>query len=167
MPMDTELIRFRIDPEIRDKAEEVCSALGHELHDVLRAAVIRIARDGALPFDLGAGPAAPAAGAIPFYHYDERRWGSMKPQIDAEVALALLARFIADCSTRLDQAGGAANAALNARVLGAAVSFLSVVGDDVAGQSLLHRLRDQGVDPAHVLIQPGRRSLTTPRISCA
>ena len=104
MPMDTELIRFRIDPEIRDKAEAVCSALGHELHDVLRAAVVRIARDGALPFDLGAGPAAPAAGAIPFYHYDERLWGSMKPQIDAEVALALLSRFIADCSTRLDQA---------------------------------------------------------------
>jgi antitoxin component of RelBE/YafQ-DinJ toxin-antitoxin module len=104
MPMDTELIRFRIDPEIRDKAEEVCSALGHELNDVLRAAVLRIARDGALPFDLGAGPAAPAPDAVPFYHYDERLWASMKTQIDAEVALALLSRFIADCSMRLDEA---------------------------------------------------------------
>ena len=107
MPMDTELIRFRIDPEIRDKAEAVCAALGHELKDVLRAAVVRIARDGALPFDLGAGPAAPAAGTVPFYNYDERLWASMKPQIDAEVALALLSRFIADCSTRLDEAADA------------------------------------------------------------
>jgi hypothetical protein len=104
MPMDTELIRFRIDPEIRDKAEEVCAAWGHELSDVLRAAVMRIARDGALPFDLGAGPAAPAPGAAPFYDYDERLWASVKPQIDAEVALALLSRFIADCSMRLDEA---------------------------------------------------------------
>ncbi len=101
--MDTELIRFRIDAEIRDKAEEVCSALGYELHDVLRAAVIRIARDGALPFDLAAPPSTPV-GAIPFYNYDERLWGSMKPRIDAEVALAILSRFIADCSTRLDEA---------------------------------------------------------------
>ena len=118
MPMDTELIRFRIDPEIRDKAEAVCAGLGHELNDVLRAAVIRIARDGALPFDLGAGPAAPAPDAVPFYHYDERLWASMKPQIDAEVALALLSRFIADCSTRLDQAAedGAADAGLLERL---------------------------------------------------
>lgn len=106
--MDNELIRFRIDAEIRDKAEEVCTALGHELHDVLRAAVIRIARDGALPFDLGA--AATPVGAVPFYNYDERLWRTMKPQIDAEVALAILSRFIADCSTRLDEATDSGNA---------------------------------------------------------
>lgn len=101
--MDNELIRFRIDPAIRETAEEVCSGLGLELNDVLRATVMRIARDGALPFEIGAGAAQPPVEAIPFYNYDERLWGSLKPHIDAEVALAILARFIADCSTKLDE----------------------------------------------------------------
>lgn len=99
--MDTELIRFRIDAEVREKAVQVCAQLGYELNDVLKALVSRIARDGALPFDM-AGTATPAA-PVPFYTYDERLWSGMKPQIDAEVALALLARYIADCSTSLDE----------------------------------------------------------------
>jgi antitoxin component of RelBE/YafQ-DinJ toxin-antitoxin module len=33
--MDTELLRFRINPEIRDKAAKVCADLGFELNDVL------------------------------------------------------------------------------------------------------------------------------------
>ena len=48
--MDAELIRFRLDPQVRERAEEVCAHLGYELRDVLRATVARIARDGALPF---------------------------------------------------------------------------------------------------------------------
>lgn len=101
--MTTELIRFRIDPAIREKADEVCAQLGHELTDVLSAVVVRIARDGTIPFELGASAAQPPVAEIPFYNYDERLWGTMKPRIDAEVALAILARFIADCSTKLDE----------------------------------------------------------------
>lgn len=101
--MDTELIRFRIDPQVRDKAEAVCSRLGYELRDILRATVARIARDNVLPFELGADAAPAPAAAVPFHDYNERLWAGIKPQVDAEVALALLMRFIALCSTRLDE----------------------------------------------------------------
>jgi len=109
--MDTELVRFRINPELREKAAKVCADLGLELNDVLRAFVTRIARDSALPFDLGTAPTSPEPGHTPFHDYDARLWSPIKPQIDAEVAIGLLARFIADCSTRIDEAadGGASD----------------------------------------------------------
>ena len=102
--MDTELVRFRINPELREKAATVCADLGLELNDVMRAFVTRIARDGAIPFDLGTAPAPPEPGHTPFHDYDARLWSPIKPQIDAEIAIGLLARFIADCSTRIDEA---------------------------------------------------------------
>jgi DNA-damage-inducible protein J len=104
--MDSELIRFRIDPAIHDKAAKVCAELGLELNDVLRLLVTRIARDRAIPFDFGAAPPQPSPDQTPFHEYDPRLWRSIRPQIDAEVALALLGRFIADCSTRIDEESG-------------------------------------------------------------
>jgi D-beta-D-heptose 7-phosphate kinase/D-beta-D-heptose 1-phosphate adenosyltransferase len=71
---------------------------------------------------------------------------------------------IVDLSARLDQPGGAANSALNAHCLGADVSFLSAIGDDAEGEILLHTLQQRGVDPSHVLIQRGRRTLTKQRV---
>ena len=116
--MDTELVRFRINPELREKAAKVCADLGLELNDVLRALVTRIARDGALPFDLGAAPTQPEPGHTPFHDYDARLWSSIKPQVDAEVAIGLLARFIADCSMRIDEGadGGVPDPELVARL---------------------------------------------------
>jgi len=101
--MDTELVGFRINPELREKAAAVCAGLGLELNDVLRALVTRIARDGTLPFELATTPLAQVT-PTPFRDYDPRLWTSIKPQVDAEVALNLLARYIAQCSCRLDQA---------------------------------------------------------------
>lgn len=101
--METELIRFRIDPQLAQQAEQVCAAAGFELRDVLRFLVTRIARTGVIASDL-ADAGASEARQRPFYDYDERLWADLKPSIDAEVALALLARFVADCSTRLDEA---------------------------------------------------------------
>ena len=101
--MDTELVRFRVDPELRDRAAKVCADFGFELNDVLRALVTRIARDGALPFELNAVSVRARPDRTPFRDYDVRLWSSVKPQVDAEVAIALLARFIADCSTRIDE----------------------------------------------------------------
>jgi addiction module RelB/DinJ family antitoxin len=101
--METELIRFRIDPALAQQAEQVCAEFGFELRDVLRATVTRIARDHVVPFDMKAS-ASSEARRRPFYEYDERLWATMKPPIDAEVALALLARYIANCSTRIDEA---------------------------------------------------------------
>jgi addiction module RelB/DinJ family antitoxin len=102
--MDTELIRFRIDTSIRDAAAAVCADRGFELVDVLRALVTRIARDGTLPFEPSAAGGSTSAQA-PFQDYDPRLWRSIKPRVEAEVALTMLARFIADCSTRIDEEG--------------------------------------------------------------
>ena len=71
---------------------------------------------------------------------------------------------IVDLESRIEQPGGAANSALNALCLGADVSFLSVVGDDAEGETLARELRRRGVDPAGVLIQPGRRTLAKHRV---
>jgi D-beta-D-heptose 7-phosphate kinase/D-beta-D-heptose 1-phosphate adenosyltransferase len=71
---------------------------------------------------------------------------------------------VVELSSRLDQPGGAANAACNARRLGARVSFLSVVGDDAEGEAVLHGLQRRDINISHVLIQPERRTLTRQRV---
>lgn len=99
--METDFARFRIDPAIRDQAAQVCARLGHELSDVLRAFVTRIARDGAIPLEMPVnGPPADAASPL---GPSDRLWAPLRPQVEAEVALALLASFVADCSTALDE----------------------------------------------------------------
>lgn len=67
---------------------------------------------------------------------------------------------------RQDAPGGAANTAVNVRTLGGDVVFLSVIGGDGEGQILTQALASQGVSPANVLVQPGRRTLHKHRI-CA
>lgn len=116
--MDSELIRFRVDPDLAQQAERACADLGFELRDVLRSVVARIAREHVLPFDLNT-PGARDATRRPFYDYDERLWANVKPGIEAEVALALLTRYIADCSTRIDEApqGGPAEPQLIKRLI--------------------------------------------------
>lgn len=99
---DTQLVRFRMDPQLRDQAVEVCTTQGLELADVLRTLVTRIARDGAIPAGL-LDAAVPRRDHAPFLDYDARLWASLQPQLCAEIALALLSRFIADCSTRIDE----------------------------------------------------------------
>jgi D-beta-D-heptose 7-phosphate kinase/D-beta-D-heptose 1-phosphate adenosyltransferase len=69
-------------------------------------------------------------------------------------------------ASRRDAAGGAANTAVNLRALGARVSFLSVVGDDAEASLLGRRLAEQGVETDHLLVQPGRRTLSKHRV-CA
>lgn len=96
--MDSEIERFRLDPEIRIRAAEVCARRGHELSDVLRQLVAHIAHEGVIPFEM------PSPEASPSTFEDERLWDTMKPQLEAEIAIAVLDRFIADCSTRIDEA---------------------------------------------------------------
>ncbi len=103
--MDSHLIRFRVDSELHERATKVCADIGVDLTEVLRATITRIARDGELPFPLGLEVRESFPSQVPFQNYGGRLWGALKPQIDAEVAIALLARFIADCSTRIDEAG--------------------------------------------------------------
>ena len=65
---------------------------------------------------------------------------------------------------RSDVPGGAANAAVNARALGASVSLLSVIGDDAEGAALRAALAARGVDTADVLVDPARRTLAKHRV---
>jgi D-beta-D-heptose 7-phosphate kinase/D-beta-D-heptose 1-phosphate adenosyltransferase len=65
---------------------------------------------------------------------------------------------------RWDAPGGAANTAINARVLGAGVTLLSVVGADDEGRRLRAALEARGVRTEHVLVDPGRRTLTKQRV---
>jgi len=65
---------------------------------------------------------------------------------------------------RTDVPGGAANTAVNARALGARVTFLSVVGDDTEGVALCGALAASEVDASHVLVESGRRTLAKHRV---
>lgn len=56
---------------------------------------------------------------------------------------------------RVGQGGKGANQAVMAARLGAEVTLIGAVGDDVFGQHALKHLREQGVDSAHVQVRPG------------
>ena len=60
--------------------------------------------------------------------------------------------------------GGAANTAVNLRSLGADVRFLSVIGDDAEGQTLLSSLEKKGVSTENVLVVADRQTLSKQRI---
>ena len=68
---------------------------------------------------------------------------------------------------RTDVPGGAANAAVNLRSLGADVDFVSVVGDDDEGERRWESLRTRGVADEHLLLDRGRRTLAKQRIVAA
>jgi D-beta-D-heptose 7-phosphate kinase/D-beta-D-heptose 1-phosphate adenosyltransferase len=71
---------------------------------------------------------------------------------------------VVSVASRRDAPGGAANAAANARTLGARVRLLSVVGDDPEGSALRQALAAQGVSADHLLVRPGRRTLAKQRV---
>jgi addiction module RelB/DinJ family antitoxin len=50
--VQTDIIRFRIEEDIKARAENICARLGMEMNDVLRTLVRRIALDKAIPFDM-------------------------------------------------------------------------------------------------------------------
>lgn len=71
---------------------------------------------------------------------------------------------IVDIRDRTDVPGGAANAAVNVRSLGAEVQFLSVVGHDLEGELLQQALIRQAVATEHLLVHPTRRTLAKHRV---
>ena len=68
---------------------------------------------------------------------------------------------------RQDAPGGAANAAVNARALGAEVSLLSVTGDDDAAERLAALLDGHGVERTGLVREGSRRTHTKRRIVAA
>jgi D-beta-D-heptose 7-phosphate kinase/D-beta-D-heptose 1-phosphate adenosyltransferase len=71
-----------------------------------------------------------------------------------------------DCTERIFAPGGAANAAVSLRSLGAQVSLLSLRGDDAEGEVIAELLRERDIDTEHLLCVPGRKTLCKQRI-CA
>ncbi|WP_454809048.1 D-glycero-beta-D-manno-heptose 1-phosphate adenylyltransferase [Paenarthrobacter nitroguajacolicus] len=61
--------------------------------------------------------------------------------------------------------GGAANTAMNLAAMGADVRFVSLVGDDSGGHTLLEQLRSAGVDVSHVVSHAGMTTTTKFRVS--
>jgi rfaE bifunctional protein kinase chain/domain len=60
--------------------------------------------------------------------------------------------------------GGAANCALNLAALGARASIIGTVGDDAAGEALVKKLTEAGVDCSRVLVLPDTRTTTKVRV---
>ncbi len=48
----TAFVRARIDEKIRDEAAEVLAGMGLTVSDAVRMTLTRVARDGAMPFDI-------------------------------------------------------------------------------------------------------------------
>jgi D-beta-D-heptose 7-phosphate kinase / D-beta-D-heptose 1-phosphate adenosyltransferase len=71
---------------------------------------------------------------------------------------------IVDVGRRVEAPGGAANAAANARSLGAEVTLLSVVGADGEAATLRRALADHGVRGAALVEDPTRRTLAKQRL---
>ncbi|WP_091464492.1 D-glycero-beta-D-manno-heptose 1-phosphate adenylyltransferase [Paenarthrobacter nitroguajacolicus] len=61
--------------------------------------------------------------------------------------------------------GGAANTAMNLAAMGADVRFVSLVGEDSGGHTLLEQLRSAGVDVSHVVSHAGMTTTTKFRVS--
>ena len=60
--------------------------------------------------------------------------------------------------------GGAANVALNAASLGATVTLVAAIGDDIEGAELATSLAERGVQPESLICVPGRRTSVKTRI---
>lgn len=107
--MDNRYLRLQLDAEILARSEAVCAREGQDLLDVLRAVVTRIAQTDAIPPGLTlASPAgAVVAHDAPFSHYQADLWSSVRPLVDADLAVALLDRFIAQIALQLREARAA------------------------------------------------------------
>jgi D-beta-D-heptose 7-phosphate kinase/D-beta-D-heptose 1-phosphate adenosyltransferase len=71
---------------------------------------------------------------------------------------------IVDVGRRVEVPGGAANTAVNAHALGAAVTLLSVIGGDAEGATLRRALAGHGVVDAALVEEPSRRTLAKQRL---
>ena len=60
--------------------------------------------------------------------------------------------------------GGSANVAKNLRALGAEVTVVGVVGDDIEGRTLLGLLEEEGVDIGGVVVDPKRPTTVKTRV---
>lgn len=72
---------------------------------------------------------------------------------------------VVEVTQRVDVPGGAANAAVNLRALGADVTLFSVVGDDAEGRRLRTALARRGVAEDGIVVVRGRRTPAKQRVA--
>lgn len=101
--MDVRQLSFRIDREIAEKALRMAAKRGMELPEVLRMMLTKAVRIGDFMLDTGNEPPPAAPEAHPNFAYEERYWAPMKSSLDAEAAMAVLNRAIAQRTTWLDE----------------------------------------------------------------
>jgi len=89
---------------------------------------------------------------------DEYLWGSVE-RVSPEAPVPVV--HVRDESVVL---GGAANVARNVVALGGGVALCSVVGDDAAGRRIAELVEALGVDPAGLVVEPGRPTTRKTRV---
>jgi hypothetical protein len=98
--LDTDSIRFRLEADLKARAEAVCIKRGLALNDVLRALVRRIAQEDAIPFDLNPTYRVAESPPPPYDRYGDDV-GEDVSQLRAEAVITLLVSFIADRARRI------------------------------------------------------------------
>jgi rfaE bifunctional protein kinase chain/domain len=105
-----------------------------------------------------------------------RRWQGMKVLVIGEVMLDVFVRGqvsrinrealvpILQVAEVEEMPGGAANAAVNAAVLGARVRLVSISGNDVSAKRLMELLRGFGVETKGIIQLPTRKTLEKRRV---
>ena len=94
------MVRFRIEGDLKNRAEEICARTGMELNDVLRTFLRRIVIDGAIPFDLNAPARVAEPEATPYGQYSEFLTDDLA-HLKAESVITLLASFAANRAHRI------------------------------------------------------------------
>ena len=108
--MDSLNLRIRIDRAIAEKAIKMAHKRGMELPDVIRLMLAKAVRLGDFSIDEDRPRVHQVAESTrPYFAYDERQWNSMKPVLDAELALALLDQYIASHTLQIEDLAAAAD----------------------------------------------------------
>lgn len=71
---------------------------------------------------------------------------------------------IVDINHLVEMPGGAANAAVNLATLGGEAIFISIVGNDIPGKSLLTNLQKYGINTKSIMIDSEKTTMTKTRI---
>lgn len=102
--MDFRQLSFRIDREIAEKALRMAAQRGMELPEVLRMMLTKAVRIGDFMLDTTTAGPPPGVAEPPNKGYGERYWPTINASLDAEAAIAVLDRAIAQRTTWLDEA---------------------------------------------------------------
>ena len=97
------IIRFRVDREIAKRAHRMAAENGLELPDVMRMMLTNAVRLGDFSIDRDKDSTATRVEDRPTEAYEPRYWAEVKGTLDAETALALLHKAIAEQAAGFDK----------------------------------------------------------------